>query len=301
MAKAKDLTGQVFGRLTVISLNEEESNVLRPSGKRMVKAKHYNCQCECGNTCVVRANLLTQGKTTSCGCLRKETCRKQGQKNTIDLTGQKFDRLTVVQVTNKRAKDNEIIWLCQCDCGSFKEVKTSALTSGKVRSCGCLATEVAQGKLAKVNEYQRGKLHPSWQGKAEIKEWLAKSVQLWKQDMLRYFNYTCDITGQRGGRLNVHHLKGLNTIIDEAHIKNNIVFKDLVVDYTQEELDILLDYVKSQHTLEEGVVLCEEVHRLFHKNYGYGNNTPEQYEEFKQRYFNGEFNSDELDSTTNVA
>lgn len=301
MCKAKDLTGQRFGRLVVIDLNKEESSVLRPSGKRMVKVRHYNCQCDCGNYCVVRANLLTQCHTTSCGCLRKEIAKKQGCKNTIDLIEQKFGRLTVIQATNERSKDGEIVWLCQCECGSFKKVKTSKLTNGSVCSCGCLVTENAKKQLKVLNEYQRGELHPSWQGKAEIKEWLAKSVQLWKQDILKYYDYTCDITGQRGGKLNVHHLKGLNIIIDEAHVKNNIVFKDLVIDYTQEELDIILDYVKKQHTLEEGIVLCEEVHRLFHKNYGYGDNTKEQYLEFKQRYLNGEFNTEEIDSVTDVS
>lgn len=301
MAKPKDLTGMKVGKLTVIDLNEEESNKPRKSGNRITKQRYWNCLCECGNTCIVKAEVLSRGGVKSCGCLRRETTKKRGQANALDLTGQKFGRLIVVQKTDERSRDGEIMWLCECECGNYKIVRTSSLKNNNIRSCGCLNTEVAKDKLAKVNEYQRAELHPNWQGKAEIKSWLFTQIATWKQQVLVINDYTCNVTKQRGGKLNVHHLKGFNTIVDEAHTINNIEIKQLLTDYTKKELDILLKYVKSQHTLEEGVVLCEEVHRLFHKIYGYGDNTLEQYEEFKQRYLNGEFNSDELDSATNVA
>lgn len=39
--KRIDLTGQRFGRLTVINLNEEIS--------KQKKRSHWNCRCDCGN------------------------------------------------------------------------------------------------------------------------------------------------------------------------------------------------------------------------------------------------------------
>lgn len=163
-------------------------------------------------------------------------------------------------------------------------------------------TEEAKRKMSENHSDVSRELNPMWKGGiTNIKKYIGEYTSSWKQKILEVNDYTCDITKQRGGKLNVHHLKALSTIIEDAHILNDITVKEVVADYTQEELDILLDYVKSQHTLEEGVVLCEEIHRLFHKNYGYGNNTPGQYIEFKQRYLNGEFNNEELDSTTNVA
>lgn len=59
MPKVRDLTGQVFGRLTVISLSHVSG------GKA-----HWNCTCTCGKNSVVLSTNLTQGLTKSCGCMR---------------------------------------------------------------------------------------------------------------------------------------------------------------------------------------------------------------------------------------
>lgn len=79
-------------------------------------------------------------------------------------------------------------------------------------------------------------------------------------------------------------------IIQDAHTKNNIPIHSQIGEYTQDELQILTDYVEWWHKdNSNAVVLCKEAHTLFHKIYGAGGNTPEQYMEFKQRYDNGEF------------
>ena len=57
----------------------------------------------------------------------------------IDLTGQKFNRWTVL----KRAanKGRYVAWLCKCECGTEAIVQGCNLTSGKSKSCGCLNIE----------------------------------------------------------------------------------------------------------------------------------------------------------------
>ncbi|MBQ7705878.1 MAG: hypothetical protein IJT73_10740, partial [Selenomonadaceae bacterium] len=57
----KDLTGQTFGRLTVIAYAYTKS-----------RAAYWMCSCICGNECVVRGSSLINGDTQSCGCLQKE-------------------------------------------------------------------------------------------------------------------------------------------------------------------------------------------------------------------------------------
>ncbi len=63
MAKFKDLTGTIFGRLTVINWV-----TVTPYPKR-----RWRCLCSCGKACTVKQENLRQGHTRSCGCLREET------------------------------------------------------------------------------------------------------------------------------------------------------------------------------------------------------------------------------------
>lgn len=80
-------------------------------------------------------------------------------------------------------------------------------------------------------------------------------------------------------------------IVLEAHNINNIEIHKTIGEYTQEELHKLEEYVESWHKdTSNAVLLSDEIHDLFHNLYGFGDNTPEQFEEFKQRCLNGEFN-----------
>lgn len=54
----------------------------------------------------------------------------------INLIGQKFGRLTVIEQAPSRK--GKTYWKCLCDCGKYKEVQTRHLRNGKIRSCGCL-------------------------------------------------------------------------------------------------------------------------------------------------------------------
>lgn len=56
----------------------------------------------------------------------------------IDLTGQSFGRLIVVNFAGRDNKENRKSWLCKCECGNEKVVLEKALNSGNTKSCGCL-------------------------------------------------------------------------------------------------------------------------------------------------------------------
>jgi hypothetical protein len=61
-----DLTGQRFGRLTVLGLSEEKF------GHNPI---YWRCLCSCGKIVEVRGGSLTSGHTVSCGCFQKEVVR----------------------------------------------------------------------------------------------------------------------------------------------------------------------------------------------------------------------------------
>lgn len=58
MPAKTDLTGRRFGSLTVLSVHDQVAS----------RVYRWKCQCDCGNTTVVRANQLRSGGTRSCGC-----------------------------------------------------------------------------------------------------------------------------------------------------------------------------------------------------------------------------------------
>lgn len=80
----------------------------------------------------------------------------------MDLTGQRFNRLTVIGhagVDNRR----HTLWHCRCDCG--REVITTGqkLKSGNTKSCGCLRVEVARS-LHFVHGGKGTRLYNIWKG-----------------------------------------------------------------------------------------------------------------------------------------
>ena len=59
----------------------------------------------------------------------------------LDLTGQKYNRLTVIKESSKRDSSGCVMWECQCDCGNITYASSNALRSNHKRSCGCLNKE----------------------------------------------------------------------------------------------------------------------------------------------------------------
>ena len=72
-----------------------------------------------------------------------------------NLIGQRFGRLVVLSRT-ANDKSGNVCWLCKCDCGNIKIVRTYSLTKGLVRSCGCLKKEIF-GENARKSHTIHGK------------------------------------------------------------------------------------------------------------------------------------------------
>lgn len=71
-----------------------------------------------------------------------------------DLTGIKFGKLTPTSLLEER-KGGYRYWICKCECGNIKEVRSGHLLKGYTQSCGC-------------NWHKKNKNHSNWQGYEEI-------------------------------------------------------------------------------------------------------------------------------------
>ena len=66
----------------------------------------------------------------------------------LDLTGQKFGKLTVI--SKSASRNGKTYWLCRCECGAEKEVQTSHLRSGAIKSCGSNDCKTTHNEYIKI-------------------------------------------------------------------------------------------------------------------------------------------------------
>ena len=65
----------------------------------------------------------------------------QNERAIVDISNQRFGRLTALYPTEKRDKKSSVFWHCKCDCGNELDVTEDSLVHGGYRSCGCLREE----------------------------------------------------------------------------------------------------------------------------------------------------------------
>lgn len=142
-----DLSGQRFGRWTVLTLTKERTKN---------RGKIWQCQCDCGTVKNVPAESLRRGESQSCGCYQKEKVAELGRKTRIDLTGQRFGKLIALFPIYSSDKNIHTKWTCQCDCGNLCEVDMGNLRQGFSQSCGCTQSKQEENiiKLLIANNLQ---------------------------------------------------------------------------------------------------------------------------------------------------
>ena len=172
--------------------------------------------------------------------IRRGVSTSCGCKKNVDLTNNQFGDLRVLSKLSERKRGSRI-WRCQCSCGNYVDVATTYLTSGKYKSCGC-------SRLKYVGEN-----HPMYNPNLTDEERFERRGRdqiLWSKQIMERDNYTCQICNHRGGNHNAHHLNGWNT------------------------------FPEQRFDLDNGVTLCTDCHKEFHSQYGYGDNTREQFNDY---------------------
>ena len=121
------LNGKQFGRLKILSYVYTATD----------RHKYYKCQCECGNIETIKGTSLISKERTQC----LECNKQQRQIHSIDETGKKYGRLTVLEKYLHPTDKKNAWWICQCECGNIVYVKGVKLRNGHTQSCGCLKSK----------------------------------------------------------------------------------------------------------------------------------------------------------------
>ena len=127
MSNYKDITGQKFGRWTVLYKTDKRS----ASGGIIW---HCICSCPGHNEKDVVGLSLRRGTSKSCGCLQREIAAKNAKETKWkDITNQQFGFLTALYPTEERASDGSIKWKCKChNCGKTKNISIKDILQLKV-------------------------------------------------------------------------------------------------------------------------------------------------------------------------
>lgn len=105
----------------------------------------YKCKCICGKIKYVNKYNLKTGRSTNCGCIRKQKLSSKS----IDLTNKKFGRLTVIERVLPNSNNNKVRWKCKCDCGNVITVLANSLMTNHTESCGCIISRYPS-KIKKI-------------------------------------------------------------------------------------------------------------------------------------------------------
>ena len=141
------MIGKRFGKLTIISCDEEKTNL----------QVYFNCLCDCGKTKSCNNSALKTGRIISCGCARQDKCNRQKLNTIKSMIGRTFGRLTVLRHNKKTSVEKgSDYYTCRCSCGSTVIMCGSAIRCGNTKSCGCILREIAikRNKLGKQCKFK---------------------------------------------------------------------------------------------------------------------------------------------------
>lgn len=161
-----------------------------------------------------------------------------------------------------------LIWNCPMH-GNFK------MTWAGIRS-GCSCQKC-------ICELRSGENNHKWKGGiTPLHNYLRTHMSKWKTETLKKYNSKCDITGNDENII-IHHLYGFDQLLQKTMEELNLPIHDEINKYTDIELKSIEDKCLEMHwKYGLGVCLSIDEHKKFHSMFGYGNNTPEQFEEYKE-------------------
>lgn len=141
-----------------------------------------------------------------------------------DLTGQTFNRLTVLYPLKER-KNGSVVWHCKCECGNECDVVSPSLIKSRTKSCGCLKKETdkaPKGNMIDLTGQKFGHLTVLKKDKSDKyghAKWLCqcdcgnpKQISVYGDNLRRGHTQSCGCERRSHGELKVAQLLSENNI-----------------------------------------------------------------------------------------
>lgn len=186
-------------------------------------------QCpECKKIRNVHYSSICRAGHTMC-----QSCSARNKMGKILDIGSKYNRLTILKPSTKTGYS-----VCECECGTIKEIDNYQITTGGTKSCGCLLTE----HIKSVTQNPIGEDHWNWKGGITCERNSIMSqieYKQWREDVFERDKYTCQKCNRVGRNLHAHHIHSFSK-------------------YPELRLEV-----------DNGITLCQACHKEFHKINGF--------------------------------
>ena len=135
----------------------------------------------------------------------------------------------------------------------------------------------------KSRERATGANSPTWKGGiTPLQNYLRNHNTAWKKESVKVYGEKCLMTGM--DKVVIHHLFSFSVLLAEV-LKELRLAACRVCDTDSNDLCRLKELLLKKHMECPGVPLCDEVHGDFHRKYGKGKNTPDQFKEYALKAF----------------
>lgn len=174
--------------------------------------------------------------------------------NTKNLIGKSFNKLTVIKIVERpehvSTKRRGTYWLCKCECGNEKIVRSAELVRGDTKSCGC-GKKFENSKLYKgVGKLAQSKFsHIAWGAKKRGIEFSITKEYAW--DLYEKQNGKCFYTQlpiEINTRNNVMTASIDRIDSNKGYVENNIV-------WVHKDINIM----KNNFSKEYFLMLCKKI------------------------------------------
>lgn len=278
--KPKDRTGNIVNGIEFIE------NTFEKKGIYYI----WLCKCYCGKIFKANGTDVQKGDIRSCGCNSKS-------RHVKDWSGNIFHGIEILEDTGKR--DDCAIFNCKCHCGKIFQAKPSRIKSKDLRSCGC---SPKRDQIDMTNKTFNKLIFLKDSGKRNNRNrilWLIKcycgneflsprdsiisgdttSCGCYRKKIAfeKRYNPNLSKEDRERNRGSVKYNEWRNSVYDRDNYRCIICGNNNIQAH---HLDGWNWCKEKRYDIENGLTLCKFHHNDFHKKYGRGNNTKEQFNEY---------------------
>lgn len=228
---------------------EELSERLSKKGLKLISDEYFGethpiqVMCSCGNVIeTTYASIRNSSEIFKCNI-----CKGENARNTYRVPFEEIVEYFKNEGCELLSDESEYINIFSevkfiAKCGHKHKTTIQSFKNSKHKIC-----------LECIKVIHKGENAYNWKGgyRSEREKFHSTyEAKKWLREVYKRDNYTCQCCGKNNTKLNAHHLNSFN--------------------WDKE----------NRADVDNGVTLCKDCHVEFHKQYGYGDNTKEQYEEF---------------------